>query len=49
MTDKELAGEHWGWLEPLLKLYGASDGELARSKYLFISAWIHGVKHEKGV
>lgn len=44
MTEREareLAEEHWLWLESIL-------GEQRRmEKKLFIDAFIHGVKHEK--
>ncbi|KKN74178.1 hypothetical protein LCGC14_0392640 [marine sediment metagenome] len=38
-TPKELAEEHWGWIESLL--YQQRQME----KKLFIDAFVHGFKH----
>lgn len=46
MTDKEareLAEAHWKWLEPVLKLWACRELEL--TKYLYITAMTHGIKH----
>ena len=41
---KELAEEHWEWLEPIL-LPHYSPVAIATMKYLYITAMVHGIKH----
>jgi len=46
-TPKDLANEHWKWVEGLLDLlkYEDIDFDMLTNEYLYTTAFIHGYKH----
>lgn len=45
---KELAEEHWdSYIAKVLRTHGESEEVIAKCRFHFITAWVHGVKHEQ--
>lgn len=44
-TDYNLAMNHWGWTENLLKAAGVETNKL--HSFLYIQAFTHGMKHQR--
>jgi hypothetical protein len=42
---KELARDHWGYVQDVLRLHGQSDELINIVGFHYIAAMIHGVKH----
>jgi len=45
MCDKQLANEHWEYIEKVLRTAGETEEVIRKIKFHYITAFIHGYKH----
>ena len=43
--SKELAKQHWKYIEKLLRIHGESEDIIEKIKFHYIEAFKHGFKH----
>jgi len=45
MCNKQLAHEHWEYIEKVLRTAGETEEVIRKIKFHYITAFIHGYKH----